>query len=81
MLINQQKLLSLKKEVLDDIADTSEEDLEIELKFRKNTRIITVSFFAYMMSSLAVVLFFPVFMRKNFAMPIYTQLPWTKLVI
>lgn len=77
--MNKQKLLSMKKEVLDDIAKTSEEDMKTELKLRKVTRIIIVSFFAYMMTSLAVLLFFPLFTRQNFAMPIYVQLPWTRL--
>lgn len=73
--MNKEKLIDLKQQLLED--DVEEDDLKMEIKSRKATRIIVVLFVGYMMTSLAFVLSLPIFSRHNFTMPMYAQLPWT----
>lgn len=76
LLMNQSELIKLKDLILAERLNDNE--LEMELKPRKVTRYILLTSMAYTAMTAIGVLSFPLISSQSFAMPVYTQLPWTK---
>jgi hypothetical protein len=77
LVINIENLVNLRKTILQEEENISDEDLQIEKKYRKLTRIIHL--LLVMNYSFAGFFTFvsPIFAKDKFAMPLYVQLPGT----
>lgn len=78
LVVNNKKLVSLKKNMLEDDENISDDNLEIEKRYRRITRIVFVMIFVLYFSTVALFLISPLFFQHKFSMPAYVQLPGTK---
>lgn len=70
MLSNREKLMEIKRDILEDAATD-----DAELEDRKRNRKIILASTAYFIICMAVVLLSVCFSSEEFAMPFYSQLP------
>jgi hypothetical protein len=75
-IVNREKLQTMRKALLE--YGESDDDLIIEEKYRRTSRIVIgILYLLYLLTGF-VLLFLPMFESEEFSMPVYTQLPGTK---
>lgn len=79
VLVNKKKLSKIRQQILQERYITTE--LEMEMRDRQTIRIILLFFVSYCSTAIFLLMIFPFLTSKEFAMPVYTQLPWTKYVV
>jgi hypothetical protein len=84
VLVNRKKLFAIKENILKEFDNFCDENIQIEdfqikKKYRQFTKFIVPFIFAYLLSTLALILLIPLFLSgEKLAMAVYVQLPWTK---
>lgn len=78
--MTREKLQTLKEQILEDAANPLRKELELVLRDRKTFRVILLVFVTYVTLFAFSAFLIPLLSSKEFAMPVYLQLPWTKLV-
>jgi hypothetical protein len=75
-IVNREKLQAMKKTLL--VYEGSEDNLVIEEKYRRTSRIVIATLYLLYLLSGFVLLLLPLLEAEEFSMPVYLQLPGTK---
>lgn len=73
--ISKKEVLELKREIVENVGEISDEELEIERKHRKLAKIVTLTVLVIYNLALGFIFLFSLLSGVS---PIYLQLPWTK---
>lgn len=75
---NFKKVLELKKQILKEAENISEEDFTVEKKYRKITRVVLPLLSFNYFFAVSLLFIYPMFSTEKFSVPFHVQLPGTK---